>query len=132
MIVSTDIANILYKASMPVGMPVFQEGNITESGVVGPEGRVVVHVRELTPETYWHKMFAEVNFFVADLPSRNADLIRLNYIERLARKTLDGVAGTCDGTPYVFSVHSTSIMASEELHAHYVNVKVLFKSLNTK
>lgn len=129
MITSTDAANILYKASKDFGMPVYQAGNIP-SGKVGGDGRVVIHAKGHTPETIWKKGFIEVNLFAKDTPEGNADLIRLNELERMATKLLKGM-GWHDGTAYVFSVFSTSTMENTDLKAHYINTKVLFKALNT-
>lgn len=129
MITTTDTANIVYALCAAFGMPVYQGGNVPK-GVVGKAGRVVVHAKEQTPETYWKKGFVEVNVYAADTPGGNADLVRLNTLEREAAGLFRG-AGSMDGTPYRYDVASTSVLPDEELKAHFVNVKVLFKALNT-
>lgn len=129
MITTTDAANILYKASSIFGMPVFQEGNVPV-GKVDENGRVVIHTKEQSSETTWKKSFIEVNLFVADTKQGKADLIRLNELERLAVKSFHGT-DVFDGTVYKYEVASTRPLENIDLKAHYINVKVLFKVLNT-
>ncbi len=129
MITTTDAANILYKDSAIFGMPVFQEGNVP-IGNVDEEGRVVIHTKEQSPDTIWKKGFLEVNLFVADTKHGNANLLRLNELERLAIKSFHGT-GEYDGTTYKYLVQSTRPLENKDLKAHYVNVKMLFKVMNT-
>ena len=129
MITTTDTANILYKVCKDFGMPVYQGGNIP-SGEIGAEGRIVIHTKEQTPESIWKKGFVEINLFTPDTPQGNADLIRLNELERMAVKTLSGV-GNEDGSVYRFSISSITMLENADLKAHYINVRVLFNVLNT-
>lgn len=129
MITTTDAANILYKDCAIFGMPVFQEGNIP-TGVVDADGRVVIHTKEQSPDSIWKKGFVEVNLFVANTPNGKADLIRLNELERLAIKSFKDT-NVFDGTVYKYVVASTRPFENKDLKAHYINVKVLFKVLNT-
>lgn len=128
MITTTDTANILYKACQIFGMPVFQAGKVPK-GTVGEDGRVVIHTKGQTPEKIWKKGFVEINLFVANTPNGDADLIRLNELERQAVKCLKG-AGIEDGTTYRYSVASTVRLENNDLKANYINVKVLFKVIN--
>lgn len=130
MITTTDTANILYKACQVFGIPVFQGGNVPK-GLIDENGRIVIHIKEQTPENIWKKGFVEVNLFAADTPNGNADLIKLNELERTAVKELKSVTGVSDGTPYRFTISSVSMMSNEDLKAHYINVRLLFKVLNT-
>lgn len=129
MIVTTDIANILYARCKMFGMPVAQGHNI-DYDALEPQGRVVVHVREQTPQKIWKKCFAEVNIHVPDVGEGRADLIKLNEIERNAHRIFDCVS-VYDDTYYRLTIAATNILQSKELHSHYVNAKVLFQSLNT-
>lgn len=129
MITTTDVANILYSDCISLRMPVFQSGN-APSGYVGEDGRIVIHAKAFSSEKIWKKAFVEVNLFASDTPGGNADLIKLNHLERTAISHLEN-SGTFDGTPYSYTVTSTSMLTNEELKAHYVNAKVLFKALNT-
>lgn len=129
MITTTDAANILYKDCAIFGMPVFQEGNIP-GGCIGEGGRVVIHAKEQSSDSIWRKGFLEVNLFVADTSNGKADLIRLNELERLALKSFKDT-NVFDGTAYKYVVASTFLLENKDLKAHYINVKVLFKVLNT-
>lgn len=128
MITTTDIANLVYTDCKPFGIALFQEGNIKKGKLEGE--RVVVHAKELTPERVWRKCFVEVNFLVPDAAKDQADLIRLRELERQATRTLKNT-GQYDGTTYTYSVNSTHIEQDRDLECHYVNVKLLFKALNT-
>ena len=129
MITTTDAANILYKDSAIFGMPVFQDGNVP-TGFVDEKGRVVIHSKEHSLHTIWKKGFLEVNLFVADTQHGNSDLIRLNELERMAIKSFHGT-GEYDGTTYKYVVQSTRPLENKDLKAHYINVKVFFKAMNT-
>lgn len=130
MITTTDTANILYGKCQDVfGITVYQGGNVSD-GEVEADGRVVIHTKEQTPETTWKKGFVEINLFARDTKQGKADLIRLNKLERMAVKNLKGT-GIYDGTVYNYKVSSTATYAKEDLNAHYVNAKVLFRVQNT-
>lgn len=129
MITTTDAANILYKDCAIFGIPVFQESNIP-TGTVDGNGRVVIHPKEQSPDSIWKKGFLEVNIFIADTKQGKADLIRLNELERMAIKSLNDT-GEFDSTTYKYVVQSTRTLKNEDLKAHYINVKVLFKVMNT-
>lgn len=129
MITTTDAANILYKGCSIFGMPVYQEGNVP-AGIIGEEGRVVIHSKEQSSDSIWKKGFVEVNLFVAYTKQGNADLIKLNELERLAIKSFHET-GTWDSTVYKYVVQSTRPLENKDLKAHYINVKVLFKVINT-
>lgn len=129
MITTTDAANILYKDCAIFGMPVFQEGNVPD-GFVDGSGRVVIHAKEQSSDSIWKKGFIEVNLFVANTKKGKADLIRLNELERLAIKSFKDT-NVFDGTTYKYVVASTRTFENKDLKAHYINVKVLFKVLNT-
>lgn len=129
MITTTDLANILYRASRAFGIPVYQAGN-PPKGYVDERGRIVIHSRPFTLGRIWNKSYAEVNIFIADTPQGQADLIKLNQFERMAHDIFDD-CDSYDQTPYRYSVSSTMIADSTDLKAHYVNVKVLFEALNT-
>lgn len=129
MITTTDVANILYTKCKEFDMPIYQEGNI-DDGRVAQEGRIVIHVKEQTAETYWKKGFAEVNLIVPDTPQKHADLVRLNELERKAMM-FDGISGKYDDTLYQIKVSSTTMLENKELESHYINARLLVKVLNT-
>lgn len=128
MITTTDAANIICKDCRPFGMEVFQEGLIPEEELTNE--RITVHAKRQSEESYWTKCFIEVNFSVPD-KSGEADLIRLNEIEREALARLDSV-GEYDESYYRYSVHSSSHERDLSFKCHFVNVRLLFEVLNIK
>lgn len=130
MIVTTDIGNILYRDCKAFGIEVYQKGNIP-SGEVTIE-RVIIRTKSQSPETYWKKGFVEVNLCVPDIKPDTANLIRLGELERQAYSVLDDVVSYYDGTRYRYSIDSIGTEADTALKCHYVNVRILFETLNVK
>lgn len=126
MITTTDVFNILTRDCKKFGVKVFQKGNLPNGEV--KEERITIHAKRQTIETYWNKGFVEVNFCVPDV-NKEADLVRLNELERLAVSSLEQV-GEYDGTHYRYSVHSSSTEQDISFKCHFVNVRILFEVLN--
>ena len=131
MIVTTDIANILYDACKAFGIEVYQAGNIPDEHKRLSSERVIIRAKSQSSETYWKKGFVEVNLCVPDVNS-DANLIRLQELERKAQEVLDDVVGEYDGSNYWFTIDSIGTEADTELRCHYVNVRILFQVLNVK
>ena len=131
MIVTTDIANILYKDCKAFGIEVYQAGNIPDEHKELSSERVIIRTKSQSPETYWKKGFVEVNLCVPDMDG-NANLIRLQELERKAQEVLDEVVGEYDGSNYYYLIDSIGTEADTELRCHYVNVRILFQVLNVK
>ena len=131
MIVTTDIANILYKDCKAFGIEVYQAGNIPDEHKELSSERVIIRTKSQSPETYWKKGFVEVNLCVPDMDG-DANLIRLQELERKAQETLDEVVGEYDGSNYYYLIDTIGIEADTELRCHYVNVRLLFQFLNVK
>lgn len=131
MIVTTDIANILYKDCKAFGIEVYQAGNIPDEHKELSSERVIIRTKSQSPETYWKKGFVEVNLCVPDMDG-NANLIRLQEFERKAQEVLDEVVGEYDGSNYYYLIDSIGIEADTELRCHYVNVRIMFQVLNVK
>ena len=131
MIVTTDIANILYKDCKAFGIEVYQAGNIPDEHKKLSSERVIVHTKSQSPEAIWKKGFVEVNLCVPDMDG-DANLIRLQEFERKAQEVLDEVVGEYDGSNYYYLIDSIGIEADTELRCHYVNVRLLFQVLNVK
>ena len=131
MIVTTDIANILYKDCKAFGIEVYQAGNIPDEHKELSSERVIIRTKSQSPETYWKKGFVEVNLCVPDMDG-DANLIRLQELERKAQEVLDEVVGEYDGSNYYYLIDSIGIEADTELRCHYVNVRLLFQFLNVK
>ena len=131
MIVTTDIANILYKDCKAFGIEVYQAGNIPDEHKELSSEMVIIRTKSQSPETYWKKGFVEVNLCVPDIDG-DANLIRLQELERKAQEVLDEVVGEYDGSNYYYLIDSIGIEADAELRCHYVNVRILFQVLNVK
>ena len=130
MIVTTDIANIIFKDCKSFGISeMYQRGNILE-GKVKTE-RIVIYPKTQQPDAYWEKGYVEVNLCVPVTKTGKANLIRLNELERKARDMFkDGIVGQYDGSWYRYSSESIGIEEDKELCCYYVNVKLLFETLN--
>lgn len=130
MIVTTDIANILYRDCNAFGIDIVPQGE-TLTGELKSE-RIVIHAKKQQPGKYWKKSFAEVNLCVPDLKEGEANTIRLNGLERQANNLFDNVVSSYDGTTYLYLIDSISTEADTALKCHYVNVRILFEVLNVK
>lgn len=130
MIVTTDIGNILYRDCKAFGIEVYQKGNIPDGGVTTE--RIIIRTKSQSPSKYWKKGFVEVNLCVPDIEPDMANLIRLSELERQAMSILDDVVSSYDGTRYRYSIDSIGTEADTALKCHYVNVRILFETLNVK
>ena len=131
MIVTTDIANILYKDCEAFGMEVYQSGNIPDEDKKLSSERVIIIAKSQSSEAIWKKGFVEVNLCVPDMDGK-ANLIRLQELERKAQEVLDDVVGGFDGSSYYYSIDQIGTEADTALKCHYVNVRLLFQVLNVK
>lgn len=131
MIVTTDIANILYKDCKAFDMEIYQSGNIPDEDKELSSERVIIIAKSQSPEAIWKKGFVEVNFCVPDMDGK-ANLIRLQELERKAQEVLDDVVGEFDGSSYYYSIDQIGTEADTALKCHYVNVRILFQVLNVK
>ena len=131
MIVTTDIANIIYKDCEAFGMEVYQSGNIPDEDKELSSERVIIIAKSQSPEAIWKKGFVEVNLCVPDMDGK-ANLIRLQELERKAQEVLDDVVGEFDGSSYYYSIDQIGTEADTALKCHYVNVRLLFQVLNVK
>lgn len=130
MIVTTDIANIIFKDCKSFGISeMYQRGNIPE-GKVKTE-RIVIYPKTQQPDDYWEKGYVEVNLCVPVTKIGKANLIRLNELERKAKEMFkDDIVGQYDRSWYRYSSESIGIEEDKELCCYYVNVKLLFETLN--
>ena len=130
MIVTTDIANILYRDCLPFGISIVPHGKKL-TGELKSE-RIVIHSKSQQPGTYWKKSFVEVNLCVPDLKEGEANTIRLNELEKQAQSVLDCITGRYNDTTYHYSIESIGTEEDTALKCHYVNVRILFEVLNVK
>lgn len=130
MIVTTDIADILFRDSKDFGITIVPFGK-TINGELKDE-RITIHVKGQTPSKYWEKCFVEVNLCVPDLGVNIANTLRLKELERKAKKLFRSVTGTFDGTRYHYEVDTIHIEADTALKCHFINCRILFNALNVK
>ena len=130
MIVTTDIADILYRDCKAFGIEIVSFGK-TLTGELKDE-RITIHVKGQTPEKIWEKCFCEVNLCVPDLGVNIANTLRLKELERTAKELFKSVTGTFDGTRYHYEIDTILIEADTALKCHFVNCRLLFNTLNVK
>ena len=126
MIVTGDIATILYKKLLSFGIEVYKGGTFPTSKVT--KERIVIIPKRQSSSKYWKKGFVEINFLVPD--DGRANTKRLTELERMANQ-LEGY-GVSDGTSYRYGVESISQEEDTSLGCHFVNCRILFEVLNTK
>lgn len=130
MIATTDIANIIFAKCRDFGISkIYKKGNIPVGKVTSE--RIVIIAKGNVASTYWKKGFVEVNLNVPDI-SGEANLIRLNVLERMAYEIFKDYSGVFDSTAYHVSIYTSSIEEDSELECHFVNIRLLFEILNVK
>lgn len=130
MIVTTDIADILYRDCKTFGIEIIPFGK-TLTGELKDE-RITIHVKGQTPSKYWEKCFVEVNLCVPDLGLNIANAIRLKGLERKAKELFKSVTDEFDGTRYNYEIDTIHIEADTALKCHFINCRILFNALNVK
>ena len=130
MIVTTDIADILYRDSKAFGIDIVSFGKTLTGEIKGE--RITIHVKGQTPSKYWEKCFCDVNLCVPDLGGNIANTLRLKELERKAKGLFKSVTGEFDGTRYNYMVDTIHIEADTALKCHFVNCRILFNALNVK
>ena len=128
MIVTTDIADILYRDCKAFGIEIVSFGK-TLIGELKDE-RITIHVKGQTPSKYWEKCFVEVNLCVPDLGAKIANTLRLKDLERKAKELFKSVTGEFDETRYNYEIDTIHIEADTALKCHFVNCRILFNALN--
>ena len=123
MIVTTDIANILYKACEAFGIDVYQAGNIPDEHKKLSSERVIIRTKSQSSEEIWKKGFVEINLCVTDMDG-DANLIRLQELERKAQKDLGDVVGDYDGSKYGDSIDAIGREADNESRCHNEMVRI--------
>lgn len=129
MIVTTDIADILYRDCKAFGIEIVPFGNTLTGELKGE--RITIHVKGQTPSKYWEKCFCDVNLCVPDLGLGIANTLRLKELERKAKELFKSVTGEFDGTRYNYGVETIHIEADTALKCHFINCRLLFNVLNT-
>ena len=130
MIVTTDIADILYQDCKAFGIGIVPFGKTLTDEL--EEERITIHVKGQTPSKYWEKCFCDVNLCVPDLGINIANTLRLKELERKAKELFKSVTGEFDGTMYNYEIDTIHIEADTALKCHFVNCRILFNALNVK
>ena len=130
MIVTTDIADILYRDCKAFGIEIVPFGNTLTGELKGE--RITTHVKGQTPSKYWEKCFCDVNLCVPDLGVKIANTLRLKELERKAKELFRSVTGEFDGTMYNYEIDTIHIEADTALKCHFINCRILFNALNVK
>ena len=130
MIVTTDIADILFRDCKDFGIMIVSFGK-TLTGELEEE-RITIHVKGQTPSKYWEKCFVEVNLCVPDLGVNIANTLRLKQLERKAKELFKSVTDEFDGTRYHYEIDTIYIEADTALKCHFINCRILFNALNVK
>lgn len=130
MIVSSDIANIIYRDCKAFGIDIVPDGERLV-GELSNE-RIIIHAKKQEPCAYWKKGFVEVNLCVPYSSENSANSTRLGELERQAQTLLDDVVSSYDGTSYRYGISSIGRELDTDLKCHYVNVRILFEVLNVK
>lgn len=130
MIVTTDIADILYRDCKAFGIGIVPFGK-TINGELKDE-RITIHVKGQTPSKYWEKCFCDVNLCVPDLGLGIANTLRLKELERKAKELFKSVTDEFDGTRYNYEIDTIHIEADTALKCHFINCRILFNALNVK
>lgn len=130
MIVTTDIADILYRDCKAFGIGIVPFGK-TINGELKDE-RITIHVKGQTPSKYWEKCFCDINLCVPDLGVNIANTLRLKDLERKAKELFKSVTSEFDGTRYNYEIDTIHIEADTALKCHFINCRILFNALNVK
>jgi hypothetical protein len=130
MITTSDVANIVFAKCRDFGISkIYQKGGIPLGKVT--DERIVIIAKGNVASTYWKKGFVEVNLNVPNI-SGEANLVRLNALERMAYSIFDSYSGKFDSSVYHVSIYTSSIEEDSELGCHFVNIRLLFEILNVK
>lgn len=127
MITTGDIATILVRDLMPLGIVTYKKGALPEGKVLTE--RITVIPKEPKPTAFWIRGFVEVNFYIPDVNGL-ANTKRLTELERRA-SSLRSVS-FFDGSAYRYKVFSSSQENDPVLKCHFVNIKILFEVLNVR
>jgi len=130
MIVTTDIADILYRDCKAFGIEIVPFGKTLIDEL--KDERITIHVKGQTPSKYWEKCFCDINLCVPDLGVKIANTLRLKELERKAKELFKSVTDEFDGTRYNYEIDTIHIEADTALKCHFINCRILFNALNVK
>lgn len=130
MIGVSDIGNIVYRdCKQAFGLECYQKGNVPQ-GEITTE-RVIIYPKVQQDISIWKESFVEVNLCVPDIAPNTANLVRLNELERIAREQLRYKTDVYDDTLYRYKIDTIGLEQDQEMKCHYINVTLLFETINT-
>jgi hypothetical protein len=135
MITKADIENIILDVCEPLGItdvttepPTLDDK--TGDGLKGE--KLEIFVKKEGDGTRWLPRFVDVNVCIPDFTSGLQNAPRLEAVEKIAGGLFDKAyaSGIMDGSRYRFKRESIGIEQDKPLKCHYVNVRVLFETIN--
>lgn len=133
MIATSDIEDIILECCSVFGITPVDEVYLDDKTGTGLDEEVyVVHVHAQNSGKIWEPCAVDVNFCVPDFKSGKRNIAQLKYYENSVNAMFkDSVCGEYEDTPYLIEKISVGIEEEPKIKAHYVNLKVNFKTLNT-
>lgn len=129
MITTGDISNILYSDIKSIGVRVIADGSKSVGEVM--EEFVIIHTKREIAGERWNSTVVEVNFFVPDISNTDINTIRYDGIERDVRLAMKGHnTGIINGARYRYKIESVGKEYDEELKNSFLNIKLIFETLN--
>ena len=111
------------------------KANIVTQGRELLEQQILLEERIVKKEgdgKLWLPRFADVNVCIPDFKSGRQNAPRLEEVERIAGQLFPKTyaSGVLDGSRYRFKRDSIGIEQDKPLRCHYVNVRILFETIN--
>lgn len=135
MITKADIENILLDVCEPFGIADVTTEKPTLDDKTGDglkKEMLEIFVKKEGDGTRWLPRFADVNVCIPDYKSGMQNASRIEAVERIARELFGKtyISGVHDGSRYRFKRESIGIESDKPLKCHYVNVRILFETIN--
>lgn len=135
MITKADIENILLDVCEPFGITDVTTEPPTLDDKTGDglsKEMLEIFVKKEGDGKLWLPRFADVNVCIPDFKSGRQNAPRLEEVERIAGQLFPKTyaSGVLDGSRYRFKRDSIGIEQDKPLRCHYVNVRILFETIN--
>ena len=135
MITKADIENILLDVCEPFGITDITTEPPTLDDKTGDglsKEMLEIFVNKEGDGKLWLPRFADVNVCIPDFKSGRQNAPRLEEVERIAGQLFPKtyVSGVLYGSRYRFKRDSIGIEQDKPLRCHYVNVRILFETIN--
>jgi len=135
MITKADIENILLDVCEPLGITDVSVEPPTLDDKTGDglqKEMLEIFVKKESDGQRWLPRFVDVNVCVPDFTSGRQNAPRLEALERIAGGLFGKayISGILNGSRYRFKRESIGIEQDKPLKCHYVNVRILFETIN--